>query len=143
MYRAVVDTNLIISGAGTVTTTPYQLLEAWKNGEYILVTSPPIIQEVKDVLERPEIKKQFSLTSSEINGVIDALSTKAFVTAGTLEVDVIKDDPDDNKIIACAIEGSASYIVTGDKKHLLSLGEYQEIKIVKARDFLDQLPNKK
>ncbi len=54
MYRAVVDTNLIVSGSATTSSVPYHLLEAWRNGEYILVTSVPIIEEIEDVLARPE-----------------------------------------------------------------------------------------
>lgn len=134
MYRAVIDTNLIISGTATISTIPYYLLEAWRNGEYVLVTSPPIIHEVKEVLCRPE--KKFSIKSSEIEEVVKTLATHAFVTPGTLEVDVVKDDPDDNRFIAAALEGSASHIVTGDKD-LLSIKEYRGVKIVKARDFLE------
>ncbi|MBI5452436.1 putative toxin-antitoxin system toxin component, PIN family [Candidatus Gottesmanbacteria bacterium] len=138
MYRVVVDTNLIISGATTSGTIPSELIESWRRDEYILVTSPQIIEEVKEVLNRPKIKKQFSFTSKEIDKLIESLTTKAFVTPGTLEVDVIKDDPDDNKFIACAIEGSATHIISGDKKHVLSLEEYQGIKIVTARTFLEE-----
>lgn len=133
MLRAVVDTNLIVSGTATTSTIPYQLLEAWRDGEYILVTSIPIIEEVKDVLSRPE--KHFSITPKQINQVIKTLSTQALVTEGSLEVKVIERDPDDNKFISAAVEGSASHIVSGDKD-LLDIGQYQEIKIVTARDFL-------
>lgn len=136
MYRVVLDTNLIISGTATTSTIPYHLLEAWRRGEYILVTSPSIIEEVKDVLKRPE--KKFHLTNQEIDRIIETLNTQAFVTPGILEVDVIKDDPDDNKFIACAIEGSATHIISRDKKHVLSLGDYQGIKIVSARIFLEE-----
>lgn len=135
MYRAVVDTNLIVSGTATLSTTPYFLLESWRRGDYVLVTSPLIIEEVNEVLQRPE--KNFSITKEEIEGIIETLATKAFVTPGTLEVDIVENDPDDNKFIACAIEGSASHIISGDKD-LLSIGEYQGIKIVKAREFLEE-----
>lgn len=137
MYRVVVDTNLIISGATTSGTVPSELIESWRRNEYILVTSPQIIEEVKEVLNRPKIKKQFSFTSKEIDKLVENLTTKAFVTPGILEVNVIK-DPDDNKFIACAIEGSASHIISGDKKHVLTLREYQGIKIVTARNFLEE-----
>ncbi|MFM7876239.1 MAG: putative toxin-antitoxin system toxin component, PIN family, partial [Microcystis panniformis] len=50
----------------------------------------------------------------------------------------VPNDPDDDMIIECAIAGKATHIITGDK-HLLSLVEYQNIQIVKAKDFLDFL----
>jgi putative PIN family toxin of toxin-antitoxin system len=45
-------------------------------------------------------------------------------------------DPDDNMILECAVVGGATHIVTGDKRHLLPLGNYQGISIVSAADFL-------
>lgn len=45
-------------------------------------------------------------------------------------------DPDDNMILECAVVGSATHIVTGDKRHLLPLGSYQGISIISAADFL-------
>ncbi|MFN3740797.1 MAG: putative toxin-antitoxin system toxin component, PIN family [Thermodesulfovibrionales bacterium] len=55
-------------------------------------------------------------------------------------MDVVKDDPDDNKFIATALALKAGFIVTGDK-HLLSLKEYKGIKIVKPNEFLMILLN--
>ena len=136
MYRAVVDTNLIVSGTATTSTVPYHLLESWRRAEYILLTSPSIIEEVKDVLQRPE--KNFSISPDEIEEVIESLMTKAFVTQGTLQVNAVQNDPDDNKFIAAALEGSASHIISGDR-HLLTIGRYQGIKIVTARIFLELL----
>jgi predicted nucleic acid-binding protein len=49
---------------------------------------------------------------------------------------VIQDDPDDNRVLECAVKGSADYIVTGDR-HLLRLGSYEAIAIVTVRQFLD------
>jgi predicted nucleic acid-binding protein len=49
---------------------------------------------------------------------------------------VIADDPDDNRVLECAVKGSADYIVTGDR-HLLKLGSYEASAIVTVRQFLD------
>lgn len=51
-------------------------------------------------------------------------------------LDIITTDPDDNMILECAVVGSATHIVTGDKRHLLPLGIYQGIYIISAADFL-------
>lgn len=137
VYRAVVDTNLIVSGTASVNSPPYHLFEAWRQGSFILVTSPPILEEVRDVFSRPEIQNQFDLSGNDVEEVIIALTTRAFVTAGELMVDVVKNDPDDNKFIACALEGTATHIVIGDRKHLLPLRRFQGITIVSARIFLE------
>lgn len=137
MYRAVVDTNLIVSGTASLHTPPYHLLEAWRQGKYILVTSPILIEEVSEVLRRPKLQRELHLTEQDRQDVLATLSTQAFITAGTVSVDVVANDPDDNQLIACALEGSATHIVTGDKKHLLQLKQYQGIQIVTARTFLE------
>ena len=51
-------------------------------------------------------------------------------------VDVIDDDPTDNRILECALAAGAEFVVTGDKKHLLPLGSFQGISIVALADFL-------
>jgi predicted nucleic acid-binding protein len=56
-----------------------------------------------------------------------------------LEVKGVSPDPDDDFILACAKEEKVSYLVTGDVKHLLALGEYEGIQIVTPAQFLDEL----
>ena len=55
---------------------------------------------------------------------------------GAITVNAVPDDPDDDIIIACAIEAEADMIISGDQ-HLLSLGSYQGIPIIRAVDFLN------
>jgi len=142
VWRAVVDTNLIVSGTASINSVPYHLLEAWRNNEYVLVTSPSIIAEVHEVLNRPHIRSRFSLTNSQIQDTIQSFETRAFVTVEMLEVNAVKDDPDDDKLIAAALEGSATHIISGDQ-HLLKLGAYQNIPILTAREFLEKYLKKK
>jgi hypothetical protein len=59
----------------------------------------------------------------------------AWIVGGNETVEVIKDDPADNKYLACAFEGEADYIVSGDH-HLLDIENYKEIEIIKAKGFL-------
>lgn len=137
MVRAVVDTNLIVSGTASPQGTPHDLLESWRRGDYILVTSISILEEIADVLTRPAIREYFHLSDELIADVIQTLTTRAFVTTGTTTLPATTKDPDDEKFLAAAVEGAATHVVTGDKKHLLSLEEYQGVKIVTARHFLD------
>lgn len=141
MIRAVIDTNLIVSGTAASTGAAFELLEAWRDGKYILVTSPHILAEVNDVFLRPKIQSAFGFTDEDAQNVMKTLSIQAYVTAGTAVSPIVSPDPDDNMFIACAIEGSASHIVTGDKHHLLPIGEYKGIAVVTARYFIDSCLN--
>lgn len=51
---------------------------------------------------------------------------------------VINEDPQDNRVLECAVDGEAEYIITGDK-HLLNLKSYKGIKILKVKEFLDRI----
>jgi uncharacterized protein len=141
VIRAVVDTNLIVSGVAASRGAAFELLEAWREGKYILVTSSSILDEINDVFLRPKIQSTFGYSHDDVLNVMKTLSTQAYVTAGTAIIPEVSSDPDDNKFIACAIEGSASYIVTGDKHHLLPIQEYNGIAIVTARYFIDSCLN--
>lgn len=118
MVRAVVDTNVFVSGT-TGHSYPAQVIDAWRKERYVLITSPAIIEEISAVLRRAEIRKFTGLAEKDIREIIDTLMTKAFVSPGEVKVNVIKDDPDDDKFLASALKGIADYIVSGDK-HLLS-----------------------
>jgi putative PIN family toxin of toxin-antitoxin system len=138
MYRVVFDTNIFVSGTATITSNSpqSQIINAWRGGAFVLVTSPQILAEVKDVLLRPTVMYYTGLSVQEVHDFLAEVEKRAYVTEGVYEVWKIQTDPDDNIILACALEGYASHIVTGDTKSLLPLKEYHEIKIVTAADFL-------
>lgn len=70
--------------------------------------------------------------------MLQAIQEEAELTPGRLLVDLITADPDDNKFLACAEEGAADFIVSGDR-HLLELGQYRGSRIATAREFLEEL----
>ncbi len=137
----VIDTNLVVSGTAKSDSIPYYLLESWRKKEFLLIISFPILSEIKEVLERKELQTHFFLKLEDIQEMIQAVSSQTVITPGTLEVDIVRADPDDNKFIAAAIEGNASYIISGDR-HLLDIEEYEGIKIMKARNFLVEVLHK-
>lgn len=77
-------------------------------------------------------------TPDEVNEFIKLLLQKIFVTEGKLETDVLKNDPDDNMVLAAALEGQATCFVTGNTKHF-PFAEYQGVKIVKPQEFVEIL----
>ena len=132
----VLDTNVLISAAfGIENTTPDQIHRALRKQEYILVTSPEILQEVEEVLNREKIIQITKMTKAEIKKFLQDLIDIAFIVLGNVAVQVVQKDPDDDKFIAAAIEGKADYIVSGDKP-LLNIKEYMGIKIISPKDFM-------
>lgn len=86
----------------------------------------------------PKLKKIHGLEAEEIETFLDDLAAFAFFTPEGLELTVVPADPGDDKYIICAIEGKAEYIISGDN-HLISLGNWEGIRVITARDFLDLL----
>jgi putative PIN family toxin of toxin-antitoxin system len=73
--------------------------------------------------------------------VAEALGIISHATRSVVPVvllDVIKEDPPDNRFLECAVSAGSDYIITGDKD-LLRLGRHDSIRILNVSDFLDLL----
>ena len=86
----------------------------------------------------PKIAEHHKWSESQLQAFIEDIRYLAMSTPGTLTLTVIQDDPADNRYLECAVEGHAEVLVTGDRL-LLNLGEYQSIKILTPRAFLEML----
>ncbi|MBF0490527.1 MAG: putative toxin-antitoxin system toxin component, PIN family [Candidatus Omnitrophica bacterium] len=135
MLKVVIDTNQFVSSLISKKGKSAQLVDLWRQQHFILLTSPEIINEIKKVLEYPHIIKKYKLNKADIQSLLILIEHEAVTVPTPPVVNVIKDDPDDNKFLACALAAQAEYIVTGDQ-HLLSLGRYGSILIVTVKDFL-------
>ena len=139
MLRAVIDTNVIVSGILSRKGAPAEILNAWRERRFLLLITPAIVAEVRAVLQYPRIRKKYSLSDQEIDQTISLLEHDALLVPGGVDVaGSLPADPKDEMFLACALEGGADVIVSGDH-HLLDLGVYQDILIINARRFLEQL----
>jgi putative PIN family toxin of toxin-antitoxin system len=127
--KIVLDTNQLIS-AFFWNGNERKVLEKCRAKELDLLISPDILGELDAVLDRkfsvPEDKR------AEYSKNIILVSRLVFPNK---RIEAIKADPSDNRILECAVDGEADYIVSGDK-HLFNLKEYRGIKILKAKEFL-------
>lgn len=130
MTRTVVDSNVYISALvfGGVPQTVFDVIEAHDALE--LCISPPIMDEVAEVLAR-----KFDWTESDLKAFLPPLWGRCIVVTPAVAVRIC-DDPDDNRILECAQAAGASFIVTGDDD-LLRLKRFGPIKIVTPRAFVD------
>jgi putative PIN family toxin of toxin-antitoxin system len=138
LLRIVLDTNVYVSGTILSRGTPFEILEAWRRHEYILVTSEAIIREIERVLRYPRIRDRYAITEKDIARLTASLRADALVVPGIYEVSGISPDPDDDKFLACALEAQANCIITGDLD-LLVLDSYQGISVIKPHEFLQRL----
>jgi putative PIN family toxin of toxin-antitoxin system len=141
--RAVLDTNVLVSGLVAEHGPPRQILDAWLEGRYILVTSLYLIEELIHVLSYPRIAERIRLDDAELAAILAALLFKAEVVPGQLRLPGVTRDPKDDAVVACAVvacakEGEADVIVSGDQD-LLVLDEYEGIRVVTPRRFVEIL----
>jgi putative PIN family toxin of toxin-antitoxin system len=136
--RAVLDTNVLVSGLLATEGVPRRVLDAWLDDQFVLVTSLYLIEELAHVLTYPRIAERIRVREEELAAVLAALLARAHVVPGQLALPGVTRDPKDDPIVACAVEGEADTIVSGDED-LLVLGEYESIRIVRPRQFVEIL----
>jgi putative PIN family toxin of toxin-antitoxin system len=132
VLRVTADTNVLLSGLIFPRGKPFQLLELAREGKISLNVSESILAEVEDVLQR-----KFGLPPDDIAEARRRLQAMARTVTPAVQLDVIKEDPPDNRILECAVSSGSDFIVTGDKD-LLRLGRYDAIKILTVSDFLEE-----
>lgn len=131
LYVVVFDTNILLSGIGW-RGKPYECIKLARSGLIEGLTCKEILQELSEKLE---FRLKFP-PEQVTETIIDLLTCLRLVTI-TNTLNVINNDPDDNKILECALVGKATHIVTGDRRHLLPLDKYENISIVSADNFLE------
>ncbi len=136
--RIVLDTNTIVSGVISAG-PPRQLVDAAKRGDFELATSPTLLAELLDVLGRAKFAARLAQAGLTPAGIVDDLRKLAIVVTPATAPTVVSNDPDDDQVLACAIEAGADLIVSGDKRDLLPLQNYQGILIMTAREAVERI----
>lgn len=130
MGKIVLDTNVFVS-AILIGGVCEEIFHRARAGEYEIYVSPPILEELTNVLSR-----KFHWSGPQIATVLEDLKTFTKLINTKKRIKVIKMDDPDNRILECAVTAKASYIVTGDTHHLLPLKSYRKIRILSPFQFL-------
>jgi putative PIN family toxin of toxin-antitoxin system len=130
VLRVVLDTNVLIS-AILFGGKPRQILEKAIRGEIRLCLSEPILEELKGVLQR----SKFDYSPEMIQFILTELMSIADFVNPSETLNVVLEDSEDNRILECAIEAKANYVISGDF-HLLKLRSYRNIEVVNVTAFL-------
>jgi len=133
--KAVLDANIFVSAAIGSRGAPGQTMDTWRSGLFDLLIRDDIIVEIGEVLRHAQIKKRHGWDDKQIDDFLRILREVAIVTPGVLQVTAVAADPDDDMYLACAVEGEADYIVSGDE-HLRQLGSYRGVPVVSPTQFL-------
>ena len=111
--RAVVDTNVWVSAVLNPAGPPAEVLDAFTGGQYVLVTSEPLLNEVRRVLSRPRLVHRYNINSSDVEELLALLRMRAVVVTPPGHLRLCR-DPDDDVVIETAMIGDANIVVTRD-----------------------------
>lgn len=125
-----VDTNVIVS-ALLWKGKPLEVLKLAIEKEFEVFTSPEILREVGKVLTYPHLP----FLSEEAKEIFSILLKSFTIVHPKKRLNVVKEDPNDNMFLECAVEVKADYLITGDK-HLLKLKKFKDTKILNSKEFL-------
>lgn len=128
----VYDTNIFLSSIGWGG-NPARCLELARQGSVEGLTCTEILVELEG-----KLPTKLNFSPREITNTLVDLRGFLRIVKINNALKGVTSDPDDDKIIECAVVGGATHIVTGDRRHLLPLGNYRNIRIITAADFLIQ-----
>jgi uncharacterized protein len=134
--RVLVDTNVWVSALIRPQSVPHKVVQS--PVPYQLLTSEEMLAELDKVLHYPKIQERFELSEERIQEYIQTIQKTCEIFAVDLTLDVVQQDPADNKVLACAKAAKANYIITGDP-HLTTLSSFDGIVICTPSQFLNLL----
>lgn len=139
--KVVLDTNILIS-ATFWSGAPFQIMCLIDQGKVELVLSKEILAEYDNVVHSSEIlEKVDTFQQLAIAAAVQKILFRAKLVEPKTKLDIVKADPDDNKIIEAAVEGRADYIISSDR-HLTDLKKFGNIKVITPIEFLNMLKAK-
>lgn len=129
MLRAVLDTNVVISAHLKIEGTQALILDLALSNYFRCFVSESLLEEYEGVL----LRARFGFSAHYVSRAIRQLRRKMTIVSPKRSLKVAA-DPDDNKVVECALEARADYVVTGNLRHFPL--KFQDIRFVARRDFL-------
>lgn len=130
--RLVLDTNVLISALGW-RGAPREIVRHCFAGRCILLLSPQILAEIERVLHYPK----FKFSPVQIDGYLEQLTEAAELVQPDRRVEVVVEDPSDNRFLECALAGRADAVISNDR-HLLALESFEKIPILRPQAYLNR-----
>ncbi|MEW6775911.1 MAG: putative toxin-antitoxin system toxin component, PIN family [Bdellovibrionota bacterium] len=122
--RIVLDTNVFVSAMLVPASIPARIMDAWRSGSFVLVTSEVLLEELEEVLFRRKIRRRLELSDEEIRSYLALIPFNADVVAPAPVVPHVPRDRDDKMVLGTFLAGKADYLITGDEDLLELAGRY-------------------
>ena len=136
--QVVLDANVYVSALISDKGNPSRIINRWLAGEFDILVSPPIINEILRVTGYRRIQNKYARVRENRLEFVELISEQGFWIEPDRALSIVPADESDNRYFECAVAGGAQYIVSGDA-HLLEIGEYRGIVIVTPAAFITLL----
>lgn len=136
MARVVLDTNVLVSGV-IASGHSARILDSARQNKITLITSPHLLAEFNDVISRRRITRKYPDAAANAQTLLDFMRASCVIVSGIPQGKGVSRDQDDDFVLACAVDGEADFIVSGDP-HLLDLETHKEILILSPREFVER-----
>lgn len=133
--RIVLDANIYVSSLISDKGHPAQIIRWWLDGEYDVLITRPIIDEIVRITGYERIQNKYAQVGKRRLEFTALILEPAVWIEADETIDLVEADESDNRYVECAVSDHAQYIVTGDE-HLLDLSEYQGIRIIRPAAFV-------
>lgn len=136
--RITLDSNIFVNALIRQNTPPALIYRAWRQRKFTLVSSEFQLSELNRVFRYRKLRKYINSLQAEF--MIESIRYESIIIEDAPEIN-ISPDKDDNHILAAALAGDCRYLITGDRKDLLSLGGVENTRIITAREAMQILLN--
>ncbi len=141
--RVLLDTNVWVSAVIRPSGYPAQVITAWQGGRFDVVISSPLLAELTDVLNRPRILTRYPLVKEDASALLEVIVEQAIFTE-VIQIVPLCRDPRDDIVLATAMAGCATHIVSRDEDITRSVElrrqlEIRNIRSVTVRQFLGEI----
>jgi putative PIN family toxin of toxin-antitoxin system len=135
VLRVVLDPGVLIAAVISKRGAPAELLDRWRDGEFDVVVSPNLLDELEDVLLRPKFSAFAS--AGEVRAYVEALEASGVAFDDPVDPPAVTSDPGDDYLVALALAAGADAIVSGDR-HLAELAA-PPVLVLRPRALLERL----
>ena len=133
--KITLDTNVLISATFWHGDSD-KIIEKVESKEIELVLSKEIIEEFAKVLKYKDIQEKIKNKNLEMKRTVEKIISISKIVEPLEKLNIVNEDPDDNKILECAKSGEVDFIISNDN-HLLKLKEFENIKIITSKMLID------
>lgn len=134
MIRAVLDTNVWVSGFGWPGSVPGQIVDLALDGRFLAVASEALLDELERVLRYPKLAEVIP----DPDRGLARIRQVCLLVEPIERFEVVLEDPDDDRLLEAAVAGDVHYLVTGNR-HVLDLDPFEGVRIVRPRAILEEL----